>query len=168
MKSPSVQKFSFSSQKTIKLSDLNSQEAATLLASLNILKLDGMCLSLVENQTDLDDLVSVKIPNIKFRALQNHLERFKMDGVPLELIQPSSSSEAMVSPSLSEAVKIESNIVKTTEETNKESTSALLPGFTLVNSWKPTTEYELAAHPSVKKGDNVELGLRSGVKLLFF
>ncbi len=65
--------------------------------------------------------------------------------MPLELFQPS-SADSVVSLSLSETA----TIFKTTEETNKEST-LLLPGFTLVKSWKPTTEGEVAEYPSVKK-----------------
>jgi hypothetical protein len=164
LKSPSVQKFSFSSQQTKNLSELSSQEASTLLNSLNILHhLDGMCLSLVKNQSDLI------IPDIKFRALQKHLERFKIDGVPLELIQ-SSSSETIVSPSLSEAVKTESSIVKPTEEeTNKEPTSLLLPGFTVMNKkGKPTSEDEVLAHHCVKKGDRLRLDVfLAGINSLF-
>jgi hypothetical protein len=158
LKSTSVQKLSFSSQKTKKLSELTSQEASTLLTSLHVTdhKLDGMSLSLVQNQADLDDL-SIKIPNIKFRALQKYLERFETDGVPLELIQ-SPSSETIVLPSLSEADNIGSLIVRTTEETNKESTSLLLPGFTFIDSSELKTEKEFAAYPSVKKGDYVQLG----------
>jgi hypothetical protein len=109
LKSPSVQKFSFSSQKTKNLSELSSQEAATLLNSLNVMdhKMDGMCLSHVKNQ---------------------------------------------------------SNIVKTNEETNEDSTS-LLPGFTFFDSWKPKTANEVARHPSVKKGDLIQLGsvFKSGI-----
>jgi hypothetical protein len=41
-------------------------------------KLDGMCLYVLEDQSDLEDH-SIKISDLKFRALEKYLERKKSD-----------------------------------------------------------------------------------------
>jgi hypothetical protein len=160
--SPSIQRLfsSASSPPTSNkmLDKLNVLETSMLLKALNIcsivctdkieLKLDGMCLSLLESQSDLEDL-SITIPNIKFRALQKHLENFQTDGVPLELID--ASLEDIVKQAEYDTVEPKGEKIEST---------SLLSGFAVYDFWKGS--YVGPGKKHIEKGDHAFLLMSTG------